>query len=81
MRDHGILKVKEEIMVLKNVMVNGFLKLMQMKEYQRLKKEIINVVKTSKNDWHLVNVKNFLEKKLLGLDGVVILVNLLMRLI
>ena len=37
-----------------------------------LKKEIINVVKSSKSDWHLVNVKNFLGKKLLGLDGVVI---------
>ena len=29
-----------------------------------LKKEIINVVKSSKSDWHLVNVKNFLGKKI-----------------
>ena len=33
MKAPGILKVKEETMVLENVMVNGFLKLMQMKEY------------------------------------------------
>ena len=33
MKAPGILKVKEETMVLKNVMVNGFLRLMQMKEY------------------------------------------------
>ena len=29
-----------------------------------LKNEIINVVKTSKSDWHLINVQNFFEKKL-----------------
>ena len=28
-----------------------------------LKNEIINVVKSSKSDWHLINVKNFLGKK------------------
>jgi len=29
-----------------------------------LKHEIINVVKSSKSDWHLINVKNFLGKKI-----------------
>lgn len=30
-----------------------------------LKKEIINVVKKSKNDWHLVDVKNFFGEKII----------------
>ena len=30
-----------------------------------LKKEIINVVKKSKNDWHLVDVKNFFVEKII----------------
>ena len=28
-----------------------------------LKKEILNVVKSSNSDWHLINVKNFFGKK------------------
>ena len=30
-----------------------------------MKKEIINVVKKSKNDWHLVDVKNFFGEKII----------------
>ena len=33
MKVHGILRVLEEIMVLKNVKENGFLRLMRMKEF------------------------------------------------
>ena len=31
-----------------------------------LKNEIINVIRSSKNDWHLINVKNFFGKKIVN---------------
>ena len=31
-----------------------------------LKKEILNVVKSSNSDWHLINVKNFFGKKIVN---------------
>ena len=46
-----------------------------MKEFQKIGKEILEVTKTSKNCWHLINVNNYLGKKLLKMDGEHILVN------
>ena len=36
---------------------------------KKLAKEILEVIKTSKNCWHLINVNNYLGKKIIKMDG------------
>ena len=44
-----------------------------MKEFlMTLKNEILKIVKSSRDDWHLINVKNYFGKKIVKFDGVVI---------
>ena len=55
----------EETSVLINVIATGFLEIDSDERVpKKLAKEILEVTKTSKNCWHLINVNNYLGKKL-----------------